>query len=51
MPGIEKGAPERTETSRGFSGSPNFFPVLASTARKPSMTCSHMPSGKFLPDV
>ena len=28
MPGMEARAPERTETSRGFSRSPNFLPVM-----------------------
>ena len=28
MPGMEARAPERTETSRGFSLSPNFLPVM-----------------------
>ena len=30
MPGIEARAPERTDTSRGFSRSPNFLPVIFS---------------------
>ena len=30
MPGMEALAPERTETSRGFSRSPNFLPVIPS---------------------
>src|SRR4029453_11835034 len=48
MPGIENAAPERTETSSGFFGSPNFLPTFSSIFFKPSWTCSHMPSGKFL---
>ena len=32
MPGIDPRAPERTETSSGFSPSPNFFPVMRPTA-------------------
>ena len=31
MPGIEARAPERTETRRGFSRSPNFLPVISSS--------------------
>ena len=31
MPGIESRAPERTETSSGFFGSPNFLPVSFSS--------------------
>ena len=30
MPGIDALAPERTDTSSGFSLSPNFFPVISS---------------------
>ena len=48
IPGIEKAAPERTETSSGFLGSPNFFPTFSSIFCKPSLTWSHMPSGKLL---
>ena len=29
MPGMENLAPERTETSSGFSGSPSFWPSRA----------------------
>ena len=32
MPGIEARAPERTETSSGFDGSPNFLPVACSVS-------------------
>ena len=31
MPGMEARAPERTETSRGLSMSPNFLPVICSS--------------------
>ena len=31
IPGIEIAAPERTETSRGFDGSPNIAPVMRSS--------------------
>ena len=31
MPGMERAAPERTETSKGSLGSPNFLPVTFST--------------------
>ena len=30
MPGMDARAPERTETSSGFSRSPNFLPVIFS---------------------
>ena len=37
IPGIETGAPERTETSSGFAGSPSRLPVASSSrARLPS---------------
>src|SRR5688572_32262071 len=48
MPGIENAAPERTETSSGFFGSPKRLPAFSSIFFRPSCTCSHMPSGKFL---
>jgi len=28
IPGIDIAAPERTENSKGSSGSPNFFPIV-----------------------
>ncbi len=31
MPGMEAREPERTETSSGLSGSPNFLPVISSS--------------------
>ena len=37
MPGMEARAPERTETSRGFSTSPNFLPVISSSLATYSM--------------
>ncbi len=37
IPGIEALAPERTETRRGFSLSPNFFPVISSNFTRASM--------------
>ena len=36
MPGIESRAPERTETSSGSFGSPNFLPVCFSSAAMPA---------------
>jgi hypothetical protein len=35
MPGIDARAPERTETSSGLAGSPNFLPTDASTLASP----------------
>ena len=48
IPGMDARAPERTDTSSGFSVSPNFFPMDASrrpmysriSARIPSLICS-----------
>ena len=37
QPGMEALAPERTETRRGFSLSPNFFPVISSNLTIASM--------------
>ena len=51
IPGIENAAPERTETSKGFCGSPKRLPTFSSILRKPSLTWSQRPSGKFFPFV
>ena len=42
MPGMEARAPERTETSRGFSLSPNFLPVIASSLSTLAMISAWM---------
>src|SRR5438093_4665109 len=45
IPGIDTGAPERTETSSGFIGSPNFFPATRSRRRKALSTSGRKPAG------
>jgi hypothetical protein len=45
IPGIDSRAPERTETSRGSSGSPSFLPACSSRCSNASSTCSWRPSG------
>ena len=45
MPGIETTAPERTETSSGFSLPPSLRPVRSSKRLRPSAICSFSPSG------
>ena len=40
MPGIEARAPERTETSSGFSGSPKPLPDFASRSASAASTCA-----------
>src|SRR5439155_935698 len=42
----ENFAPDRTETSNGFVGSPKRRPILASTVESPSSTCFQRPGGK-----
>ena len=49
IPGIEALAPERTETSSGFSLSPNFFPVTSSIFVIASMIWPMISSLIFLP--
>ncbi len=39
MPGIDARAPERTDTSSGFCGSPNVFAVMRPTAASAASTC------------
>ena len=52
MPGIDARAPERTETSSGFVGSPNFAPTsLLHLARSRRRSRRRAPSGSFLPFV
>ncbi len=38
MPGIEARAPERTDTSSGFAGSPKLLPVRLSTLARAAST-------------
>src|SRR5436305_8173557 len=45
MPGMENFAPDRTETRRGFDGSPNRRPIFISTVDKADSTCFHSPGG------
>ncbi len=46
MPGIEKTAPDRTDTSSGFAGSPRRFPVRSSRRPSAASTWSRSPSGQ-----
>ena len=48
IPGIETGAPERTETKSGSLGSPSFLPALFSSFCKFSFTDRSKPAGYFL---
>ena len=45
MPGIEERAPERTESSSGFFGSPNLLPEDFSTPASAAATCSLSAAG------
>jgi len=45
MPGMERGAPERTETSSGSAASPNFLPTSFSSRRMFSSTSFSRPAG------
>ena len=47
IPGIENGAPERTDTSSGSTSSPRRLPILASSAASAAATSSSRPSGSF----
>ena len=49
MPGMENGAPERTETSSGSSESPSFLPMRSSRSLRYSSISSRTPSGHTLP--
>ena len=46
IPGIDTGAPERTETSSGSAGSPNRRPVAASTSAIRSRSSASRPAGQ-----
>ena len=46
IPGIDTGAPERTETSSGSAGSPNRRPVVASTSAIRSRSSASRPAGQ-----
>ncbi len=45
IPGIETGAPERTETSSGSAGSPKRSPLRSSSAASASSTSPSSPGG------
>jgi hypothetical protein len=47
IPGIDAGAPDRTETSSGFSPSPNTLPVALSRRARCASTSSGSPAGYF----
>jgi hypothetical protein len=50
MPGIDSAAPERTETSSGSAGSPNFLPPNAFSTLPMAASISGMAaSGIYLP--
>ena len=49
MPGMLKAAPERTDTSSGFSASPKPLPVCCSSSFMCATTSSHSPAGSSLP--
>ena len=51
MPGIDARAPERTETSSGFVGSPNFAPTSFSMRAIEARMSASSPFGSFLPAV
>ena len=48
MPGIDSAAPERTETSSGLAGSPNFLPTSVSICLRAASTCGHGRLGELL---
>ncbi len=49
MPGMETGAPERTENSRGFSGSPKRAPIFFSTISRATRYSCSSSAGSLLP--
>ena len=49
MPGIDARAPERTETSSGFDGSPNLAPTSFSMRAIAARTSASSAFGSFLP--
>jgi hypothetical protein len=48
MPGIDTGAPERTDTSSGLRASPNVAPTSPSTAVMAASTSAASPAGQPL---
>ena len=51
MPGMEARAPERTETRKGFSSSPNFLPAIFSVSAMAARIWSTMSWPITLPSV
>ena len=49
IPGIDSAAPDRTLTSRGSAGSPNFLPNSFSTLSMAASISGTAASGSFLP--
>ena len=49
MPGMELRAPERQETSSGFSGLPYFLPMIVSVLRSAARTWSVSSAGSLQP--
>jgi hypothetical protein len=45
IPGIENGAPDRTETSSGSAASPRRLPIFVSSATRAAATSSIRPGG------
>ena len=45
IPGIENGAPERTDTSSGSTASPSCLPIFASSASRAAATSAMSPAG------
>jgi hypothetical protein len=45
IPGMEMAAPLRTDTSRGFAGSPSFLPVVSSSRCRFALTSSRNDAG------
>ena len=51
IPGMDIGAPDLTETRRGFSPPPKVFPVDFSSLRMASTTSGHMESSHLEPSL
>ncbi len=51
MPGMDMGAPERTDTSSGSCASPIFLPMRSSRSTRYSWMVSSAPSGQVLSAV
>jgi hypothetical protein len=51
MPGMDTSRPDRTATSSGLFGSPNFLPVAFSTLGDIGPDFVHQPLGSFLAEV